>query len=65
MKGFPTQAFTCFPGQCQYANNKNIPYVVMAGENEMKEGKVTLKDMKTGEQKLITNEGLEIIMKSE
>jgi len=26
--------------QMQYANNKNIPYVVMAGENELKEDKL-------------------------
>lgn len=36
--------------QLDYANRKNIPYVVLVGENEMKDGKLTLKDMQTGEQ---------------
>ena len=40
--------------QLDYANRKNIPYVVLVGENEMKEGKLTLKDMKTGEQSLLS-----------
>ena len=29
----------------------NIPYVIVIGEEEIKENKVTLKNMKTGEQK--------------
>jgi len=36
--------------QMNYANKKNIPFVVLAGENEMNEQKVTLKNMETGEQ---------------
>ncbi|MEA3480028.1 MAG: histidine--tRNA ligase [Bacteroidota bacterium] len=36
--------------QMTYANNKDIPYVVLVGENEMKEEQVTLKNMSTGEQ---------------
>ena len=36
--------------QMSYANAKNIPFVVMTGEEEMNERKVTLKDMETGEQ---------------
>lgn len=39
--------------QMNYANKKQIPFVVLAGENEMNEQKLTLKDMKTGEQKTI------------
>jgi histidyl-tRNA synthetase len=42
--------------QMTYANNKNIPFVAIAGENEMKEGKVMLKDMTSGEQKLVSPE---------
>ena len=38
-----------------YANSKMIPFVALVGENEMNEGKVTLKNMETGEQKLITD----------
>ncbi len=39
--------------QMNYADKKQIPFVVLAGENEMNEQKLTLKDMKTGEQKVI------------
>ena len=44
--------------QMAYANAKQIPFVVLAGESEMAEGKVTLKDMATGEQRLVTPEEL-------
>ena len=37
--------------QMSYANSKMIPFVALVGENEMNEGKVTLKNMETGEQK--------------
>ena len=40
--------------QMSYANAKEIPYVALAGENEIQEGKVTLKNMITGEQRLVT-----------
>ena len=40
--------------QMGYANANGIPFVALAGENEMNEGKVTLKDMATGEQRLLT-----------
>ncbi len=36
--------------QFAYADSNNIPYVVIIGESEMKEGTLTLKDMKSGEQ---------------
>jgi histidyl-tRNA synthetase len=36
--------------QLSYANARHIPYVVLAGENEIKEGMLTVKDMVTGEQ---------------
>ncbi len=39
--------------QMNYANAKNIPFVVLAGENEINAGKVTLKNMTTGEQSLV------------
>ena len=42
--------------QMSYANAKNIPFVALAGENEMAEGKLTLKNMGTGEQSLLTVE---------
>ncbi|MBM6671273.1 histidine--tRNA ligase [Phocaeicola coprophilus] len=44
--------------QMSYANAKAIPYVAIAGENEMQEGKFTLKNMVTGEQSLVTGEEL-------
>ncbi len=42
--------------QMSYANAKQIPFVVLAGENEMNEGKLTLKNMETGEQQMLTIE---------
>lgn len=53
-----------FPDSCKmkkqmnYANAKNIPFVALAGENEINAGKFTLKDMTTGEQCLISAEEL-------
>ena len=44
--------------QMSYANAKQIPFVVLAGENEMAAGKVTLKNMESGEQTLVTVEEL-------
>ena len=44
--------------QMSYANAKQIPYVVLAGENEIAEGKVTLKNMETGEQQMVTPDEL-------
>src|SRR5574344_566603 len=40
--------------QMSYANTKNIPYVALVGDNEMKESKVTLKNMSTGEQLMVS-----------
>ena len=40
--------------QMNYANAKNIPYVVFTGEDEIEKGKLMLKDMQSGEQKLVT-----------
>ncbi len=36
--------------QLSYADAKNIPYVILIGEEEMKSGLLSLKDMQTGEQ---------------
>lgn len=49
--------------QMGYANAKAIPFVVLAGDNEMAENKVTLKNMETGGQKLVTTEELIAIVK--
>ena len=50
--------------QMSYANAKQIPFVALAGENEMAEGKLTLKNMLSGEQQLVTTEELIEITKS-
>ena len=42
--------------QMSYADNKKIPFVAIVGETEMNEGKVMLKNMKSGEQILSTLE---------
>ena len=44
--------------QMNYANAKQIPFVALAGENEINEGKITLKNMETGEQQLLTPDEL-------
>ncbi len=52
-KGLSAEVFpddTKLKKQMKYANQKNIPLVVMAGETEMAEQKFTLKNMLTGEQ---------------
>jgi histidyl-tRNA synthetase len=36
-----------------YANTKNIKKVLIVGENDIRDGKVSLKNMETGEQSLI------------
>ena len=39
--------------QFSYADDNHIPFVAVAGENEIGEGKITLKNMATGEQQCI------------
>ena len=41
--------------QMAYANAREIPFVALAGESEMAEGKFTLKDMTTGEQLVVSS----------
>ncbi|MBR5929522.1 MAG: ATP phosphoribosyltransferase regulatory subunit, partial [Prevotella sp.] len=50
--------------QMSYANAKGISFVALVGENEINEGKVTLKDMTTGEQKLVTPDELIALMQN-
>ena len=57
--GIRTEVFpdsTKMKKQMSYANAKQIPFVALAGENEMAEGKFTLKNMLTGEQQLLVIE---------
>jgi len=44
--------------QMSYANQKQIPFVALAGETEMAQGKLTLKNMETGEQTLVSPDDL-------
>ena len=59
--GIRTEVFpdaTKMKKQMAYANAKQIPFVALAGESEMQQGKVTLKNMETGEQALLTPDEL-------
>jgi histidyl-tRNA synthetase len=44
--------------QLGWANNKSIPYIVMAGTEEIKSKKFMLKNMENGEQELLTEDEL-------
>ncbi len=44
--------------QMQYANARQIPFVVMAGESEMQQDKFALKDMQSGNQLLLSADEL-------
>ncbi len=44
--------------QMNYANRKNIKYVALAGESEIAEGMVTLKNMESGQQERIKSNSL-------
>ena len=44
--------------QLSWANNKSIPYIVMAGTEEIKSKKFMLKNMENGEQELLTENEL-------
>ncbi|TLS34931.1 histidine--tRNA ligase [Pseudalkalibacillus caeni] len=37
-----------------YANKENIPYVLLLGENELEENKITVKNMESGEEQKVT-----------
>ena len=65
--GIRTEIFpdsTKMKKQMSYANAKQIPFVALAGEKEMTEGKLTLKNMISGEQQLVKIEELINIVKS-
>ena len=44
--------------QMSYANAKQIPFVAIVGESEMAQGRITLKNMETGQQQLLTPDAL-------
>jgi len=56
-KGIPTDLYSekaKLKKQLQYANNNNIPFVIIIGEDEIKNKKYMLKNMKDGNQNLLT-----------
>jgi histidyl-tRNA synthetase len=50
--------------QFKYASNINIPFVCVLGETELAENKVTLKNMQTGEQEIISRENIADVLKN-
>ena len=51
--------------QMMYANKRNIPFVILVGSKEIKEGTYTLKNMSTGEQlECKLNELLQVVINS-
>jgi len=42
--------------QLKYASTRNIPFVVVVGDDEVQRGEVTVKDMRTGEQRSMGRE---------
>lgn len=49
--------------QMKFANDKNIKYTVLVGSNEMESGKLTVKNMESGEQQSLTIEDLITLLK--
>ena len=48
-----------------YADKIKVPKMVIIGANDLKEGKVTVKDMESGEQELIAIEDIATYLKGE
>ena len=44
--------------QMEYANRKKIPFVILAGKDELESGLLTVKDMQSGEQKTLSPDEL-------
>ena len=51
-----------FGKQMKYADSIRVPFVAVLGENEIAEGKVTVKNMKTGEQETVGRERAAMII---
>lgn len=59
--GIPTEVYpdaAKMKKQMSYANSRGIPFVALVGDDELRQGLVTLKDMRTGEQQQLTPEQL-------
>ncbi len=50
--------------QFKMAEQKNIPFVIIVGENEIKENKFSIKNMKSGEQSLLSLEEIKEKLKA-
>jgi histidyl-tRNA synthetase len=44
--------------QMEYANNKNIPYTILIGSDEMQSGLLTFKNMESGEQEKLSADAI-------
>ena len=42
--------------QLEYASSINIPYVIIVGKKDLEQGKVTIRDMKTGNERTVSKE---------
>ncbi len=59
--GVPTEIYpdaAKMKKQMEYANKKDIPYVIIIGESELTVGEATVKDMRSGEQTAVSFDGL-------
>jgi histidyl-tRNA synthetase len=69
-KGIPCEIYldanTRMEKQLKYANQKNIPYVILLGPKEVDENVITLRNMQTREQKEVTvDEAINILRANE
>jgi histidyl-tRNA synthetase len=51
--------------QMSYADSKKIPYIIIAGEDEIKSSSITIKIMSSGEQKKMTLKDIDSFVKEE
>lgn len=51
--------------QVKLANQKNIPFVIILGDDEAAKGKISLKDMQSGQQQLVTTQKAIELIKAE
>jgi histidyl-tRNA synthetase len=66
-EGLPSELFpdmAKMKKQLAYADKKGIPFVLVLGDNEIKDNNVSLKDMESGTQERITMEALIQVLKA-
>ena len=51
--------------QIKAADKQKIPNIICIGDDEMKSGEFKLKNLKTGEEKIVSEQGLSLALKSE